>query len=744
MHRWIAIPLVSCLTAVTSLGGSGLPVLAQTGTSARAGQLDQAPLGLKVRRLADSVEVVLVGTGTSPQLQQSRRGGGWEGVLTTTEAKGVFIGAKRFSLPEAGIKSVTLDGGGTTFQLQIDPLSGIPLGKPVVSADGQNLILSFPLSPQVIGQTARPNLNQPGAVPTPAFTPPLQARATAPPLGDMAVGSMVLRNQSYVNVSGPNVTLTLRNAPAKDALMSIAQLGGYGFVYVGDQSSGSGSDAVGTPNVSSQSGQDASAGPKVTIAFRNESYARALNSVLLAAGLQGKKEGSMIMAGPNVLGKSFGPQVSKVYRLNQASASSAADYLASLGASISKVNVITATSSSSDASGTPSASASNTSAFTEAITNVETYGASVGPLKGLSGTTDSRLQTITLIGSSGLVSVAENYLRQLDLRQRQVALSVKILDVNLNNDSSIQNSFAFRSGNTFIVNDRGTLLGYLGNNPPPNEAVAQTISGGASSGKSEYVQLDPDVTQVENPPLAPAPINPGSVYQNGFYDFLRAQIQSSSTKVLASPTLILSENPEGIRGGQEVATGAGSALSTATIGRPFANESFVTVGTQVITNYTVQAGQNGAPNSCQPAFGTSGLTFGARVSKIDDNGFVTFALSPSVSATTATRDVQGCGPIDILSVRRLDTGTVRVRDGQTLILTGVISDSDSQAVSKWPILGDMPLIGQFFRGSVGRRQKSELVIMVTPRVVDDTQGGGYGYGYAPGTSQAQRLLSGSM
>jgi len=79
----------------------------------------------------------------------------------------------------------------------------------------------------------------------------------------------------------------------------------------------------------------------VTISFRDESFARALNSVLLAAGLQGKREGNMILAGPNVLGKSFGPQMSKVYRLNQASASSAADYLASLGASITKVNVIT-------------------------------------------------------------------------------------------------------------------------------------------------------------------------------------------------------------------------------------------------------------------------------------------------------------------------------------------------------------------------------------------------------------------
>ena len=53
-------------------------------------------------------------------------------------------------------------------------------------------------------------------------------------MGHAALVGMALRNQSFVAVSGPAVTLTLRNAPAKDALMAIAQLGGYGFVYVGD------------------------------------------------------------------------------------------------------------------------------------------------------------------------------------------------------------------------------------------------------------------------------------------------------------------------------------------------------------------------------------------------------------------------------------------------------------------------------------------------------------------------------
>jgi type IV pilus assembly protein PilQ len=82
-----------------------------------------------------------------------------------------------------------------------------------------------------------------------------------------------------------------------------------------------------------------------------------------------------------------------------------------------------------------------------------------------------------------------------------------------------------------------------------------------------------------------------------------------------------------------------------------------------------------------------------------------------------------------------------VRDGQTLILTGVISDQDRQVVAKWPILGDIPIIGQFFRSSGNSRRKNELVIMVTPRILNDEQGGTFGYGFQSDSSQTRQFMS---
>jgi type IV pilus assembly protein PilQ len=507
--------------------------------------------------------------------------------------------------------------------------------------------------------------------------------------------------------------MTLKNAPAKDALMALAQLGGYGFVFVDDG------------NATGQ-GAAASSARTVSISFRSETYSRALNSTLLAAGLQGKKEGNMIIAGPNVLAKSFGAQMSKVYRLNQVGPNAAADYLANLGASVTKTNTITTSVTQGVAQGEAVSSGSNSQTTqSQTQTTVEAYGASTGPLVGLRATTDTRLGTITLVGDPSIVLVAEGYLRQLDLRQRQVALSVKILDVSLDNNSDMSNSFAIRWGNNFIVNDGGQLLGAFGNNLPP------TYQRGADVGFSSIA------------------LSPGLQYpKDQFYDFLQAQIVSQSTKVLASPTLILQENPSLLREGSEAATEASGSVTqgisniglSAAIGRRRANEAVVRVGTNVVTQYDTETVQGAIV--CTPTLATAGLVLGARVEKIDDNGFVTFVLSPSVSAVTDTEAApEGCNSdLNILSIRSLDTGALRVRDGQTLIMTGVISDFDRAEVSKWPILGDIPLIGSLFRSSGNRREKRELVIMVTPRIVKDVEGGVYGYGYQPSTPQAREFM----
>ena len=762
------------LTLLVGLGGADLGYLRGVMREGASAAVAQDRLSIQIRRGQDAVEVVIRGVGAQPVLQQRLNGSVWEGQLQTQGTPRLLNGRQQVSDLAAGLQRVAISGSGSLYRLEVAPVPGQTLQEPVVSADGRALVLQFSgLAAPAQLQTGRLDLSTPGIVPQSSYAPSLRPRAVAPPLGDMAVGTMVLQNRSFVNVSGPPVTLTLNNAPAKTALMSLARLGGYGFVYVADS-------AVGVDADSDQDDQ----GGVVSMSFKNESYARALNGVLLASGLQGKLDGRTLLVGRTAASKTFGPQMSKVIRLNQVSARAAAEYLGNLGATFNLTNTITTSAGEAASIGTSELS-NNTSVETSTTLYSESFGASTGPLRGLVVTTDSRLQTLTMVGDSQLVAVAESYLKQIDLRQRQVALSVRILDVQLDNDSQMSNSFAFRAGNAFIVSDDGSLLANFGAYRPPGsaegglpgrytgEAGTTPIPGtGVLNGGEGFIDrpnsaypLPGSQTEIGSGGTTRGPYRPdfgtydnplqpgiseideeGAVtYQtpsrfqypvNQFFDFLSAQIQSNSTKLLASPTLIIQEGEGKMNGSDGTQIG-----SDGKVGREQVNEALVSVGDRVVTSYKIREGENGSI-FCEPELTNAGLTFGARVDRIDDNGFVTFSLSPQISAAVEERSVERCGNINVISSRSLDTGKIRVRDGQTLILTGVISDQDRQAVTKWPILGDLPLIGQFFRSSLGGRTKRELVILVTPRIIDDTQGGTYGYGYSPTLPAARQVMSG--
>ena len=357
------------------------------------------------------------------------------------------------------------------------------------------------------------------------------------------------------------------------------------------------------------------------------------------------------------------------------------DYLSTLGARISKVLV----KSSALAGDEVGDSLRNSADLSENFIN--SYGVEGGPLSGLIGTVDLRLQTITLVGDQSLILTAENYIKSLDVRHRQVALSVKIIDVSLTKSDLTNNGFEARSGGTYIINNGGFDL-TVGNDskwasPPNNGPVSSLISS-------------------------------GSLNNNTFFNWLSRKITNDNAKIIASPTLILGENQEPIISG---AAGIDDSLGSATIGRPFANEAFIKVGENVITSF--EATTTDGVTTCSATSGTAGITFGAKLNKVDDNGFVTFSLSPAISSVTKTENVANCGTQSTLSVRKLDTGIIRVKNGSTLVLSGVLKDEEATNTTKTPLLGDLPILGRLFRNNTTQKRKSELIILVTPTVIND-------------------------
>ena len=660
-------------------------------------------VALKLRREANHLDVMLTGIGDSARVvQEQSTGTSWRGEITRSE-DGLTTKSldQQVSMPEIGLASVRLSGSGSAYRLEIKSVNGKALPRPRILATGDDLVLRLSgiTGTPITRQTGSLDLRRPGRIPQSVSAPPLRSRAVAPPLGDMAVGSMLIGNRSFVKVTGPPVTLTLNNAPAKDALMALARLGDYGFVYVG--SSGAAAQQGQLPD-------PGSADSGITMSFRGESYAKALNSLLMASGLQGKLDGRTLLVGTSVSSKTFGPQMSKVFRLNQVDAASALNYLGSLGTKVNVANTVTATSIDGDATSS-GGSATSTSSSSES-TVVESYGAEVGPLMGLVGTADKRLNTLVLVGDPKLISVAEAYLKQIDLRKRQVAVKVEILNVQLENNATVDSSFSAKIGDAFLVSQSGKAHMNFGDYKPGSATQGTGVYSG--TGYQRPGMYDRDVELVEKKIYEKEPYSADRMQDqaNSFSSYVESVIVSSNAKTLAQPTLLVQEG--------EKAT--------------------VRSGVSVITGVNKSEGANGSisfSNTREDA----GLTVELEVEKIDDNGFVTLKLDPTIAVPVSAGVQEGVAISDI-NRRELKSGRIRLRDRQTLILTGVIQEDDRRLASKWPLLGDLPLIGQLFRSTRSARQKNELVIIVTPSILDDDNGGSYGYGYKPGTEEATRLI----
>ena len=643
-----------------------------------------------------NVEILLSGIGTNPKLTKEISSDLITLVIETSSLENINS-LQSLSIPSVGIKTLTLSGTEDTIRIVITPLDGIKFSDEEIEIEDDSLKMIFPKQSLPNNRLTENNIFSLPTIKSSLDKNISSSRgAIAPPLGDISVGTTFIPNLKTVELEGPEVSMVFKGATAKSAIEFLISKTNYGYVWVQDDPTFNSFDNKNdqSPFAGQISGSDeeeekASDSPRyITMTIKNKPFSIAFNSILMSSGLEAKLENGIVYVGPDVQDRIFSKRISRIYRLNQTTANAAASYLANLGAKVTQTNTITtAVTSGASQSQSVSGAASSATTTQQSTTSVRSYGGNEGPLLGLIATTDDRLQTITLVGTPDLIEVAETYIKQLDLRQRQVALTVRLLDVEISDGTTLDNSWAFRQNNKFIVNASGQLLSTINNITPPTAL---------------------------NFPSAPSANNSNQFNDQEFINLLKADILSKDTKIIANPTLILNEFP-GSTGGETVTLSSiDDTLKAGTIGRSFGNEAFVIVGTQVPVNCEVDP-ESGAATL---EYGIAGLTFGARILRIDDNGYVTFAISPAISSKSEQRAIANCATVDLLNTRRLDSGSIRVKDGNTLILTGVLDSNENETVTKFPILGDIPLIGQLFRNKSSSKSQRELIILVTPQILN--------------------------
>jgi type II secretory pathway component GspD/PulD (secretin) len=103
---------------------------------------------------------------------------------------------------------------------------------------------------------------------------------------------------------------------------------------------------------------------------------------------------------------------------------------------------------------------------------------------------------------------------------------------------------------------------------------------------------------------------------------------------------------------------------------------------------------------------------------INPDGFVRLQVAPEISnLSSRTTQINENLESPVITIRTAET-TVTVHDGQTIVIGGLISDRHERRDRKVPFLGDIPLVGVLFRSATDETMKTELLIVLTPHVIE--------------------------
>jgi pilus assembly protein CpaC len=262
---------------------------------------------------------------------------------------------------------------------------------------------------------------------------------------------------------------------------------------------------------------------------------------------------------------------------------------------------------------------------------------------------------------------------------QQVMVAVRVAEINRSVGKQIGFNFAYST--TDGKNFGATLLDKLSVLTNLNRNMTQVTSPGILSNSL------PNSDLISSSQSLSAGINAifggvsGGLFWAAFFDLLK---QQGLGRILAEPNLVTTSGQEAsFLAGGEFPIPVPSGLGTVSI-------EYKKFGVGLIFTPTVL-----------------------------DNDKISLRINPEVSELDFTSQttvvVQGF-VVPALRVRRTST-QVEMKDGQSLAIAGLLSDQYRTVVNKYPLLGDLPVLGTLFRSKNFQKSETELVILVTPHLV---------------------------
>ena len=271
---------------------------------------------------------------------------------------------------------------------------------------------------------------------------------------------------------------------------------------------------------------------------------------------------------------------------------------------------------------------------------------------------DKDTNSLLILATPGDYEVIESAIRKLDVIPRQVLVEVMLAEVILRDE--------LRLGLEYFINTRNNTSGRLNlGGLPATPSGAVPVTGSSVLQLVNYVGTD--VRAV-----------------------LNALGQDGKAQVLASPQIMVLDN-------QKAQIKVGDRVSVQT-----SSQTGVSTGTGVVNSF--QYLETGVLLAVTP--------------RINSGGLVTLDVNQEVSSADFST-ANAINPNPVVNSRSAQT-TVVVGSGESIVLAGLIREDTNRSSTGIPLLSKIPIIGAAFGAQGWKRDRTELVLVITPRIVSDS------------------------
>ena len=401
---------------------------------------------------------------------------------------------------------------------------------------------------------------------------------------------------------------------------------------------------------------DDSVNGKITVQLAGVSFQEALDIITKTKGLQYQTIGNTIIVGTkNNMSAGFGQlHVFHLKFANPDDVVNAAKLALGLGGS---------TESSSTENSTQRTTTSNTNSTTS-----NNDGTTTAEISG-NLTVDKATNSLLFYGTASEAQKVRAVLDQIDIPYEQVSLEAQVMSINKTDSKNLgiewEWSKAPQSYEEYtpekITIDAAT--GKITSTEPAEITRASSFNKGTTGGIISFGR-SPD----------------GLPYEFYYAAKINALINNGKANILSKPKITTINGKEAtINIGGEV------PIPTLTVSDNTTTTTYEYKETGIILKYTP---------------------------RVNDDGYITAKIHTEVSTPTYDADAKAYR----FNKRSADT-QVRLKDGETMVIGGLIGSDESKVMSKIPFLGDLPILGRFFSNVNNSKNESEVIIFVTARIV---------------------------